>query len=230
MEGTSQSNTLHMLDDTTPSPKDICNGERCERVLLGMAQVIMMFAQPFWPADFFDVVCTDSFIPEFWITSPPLLTPTRPLPASEHTGLHDAGSSNSSPQHAQHAQQQQSAEPPVHCMVGFVAGSKAEEISKLRQNSVIIQTLSQLDQMFGKRQLLCSCLAMRASDLHLHGGLTAMCIWVEIHTMHCNSAGFVTLVLAVGTCGGRALPVWWYKGGGLSVFPPRLLQLNCLTL
>lgn len=122
-----------------------------------MAQVIMMFAQPFWPADFFDVVCTDSFIPEFWVTCPPLLTPTQPLPASAHMSLHDVGSSQSSPHHAQHAQQrQQSAEPPVHCMVGFVAGRKAEEISKLRQNSVIIQTLSQLDQMFGTPQLLCS--------------------------------------------------------------------------
>lgn len=143
--------------------------------MLGMVQVIMMFAQPFWPADFFDVVCTDSFIPEFWVTCPPLLTPTRPLPASEHTGLHDAGNSTSSPQHAQHAQQQQSAEPPVHCMVGFVAGSKAEEISKLRQNSVVIQTLSQLDQMFGKPHLFCS----QLSDLALHGGLPAFCIWLE---------------------------------------------------
>ena len=152
-EVTTQHTFLHKLEDK-PSPEDVCNIDKCERVLLGMAQVIMMFAQPFWPADFFDVVCTDSFIPELWVTCPPLLTPTQPLPASEHTGLHDVGSSQSSPQHAQHAQQQ-SAEPPVHCMVGFVAGSKAEEISKLRQNSVIIQTLSQLDQMFGKPQLLC---------------------------------------------------------------------------
>lgn len=117
-------------------------------MLLGIAQVIMMFAQPFWPAAFFDVVCTDSFIPEFWVTTPmltPPLTPCQPQPASMHTGLQEVDKS-------QHAQQQ-SAEPPVHCMVGFVAGSKAEEVSKLRQNSVIIKTLSQLDQMFGKPQL-----------------------------------------------------------------------------
>lgn len=134
-------------------------GKKCGGMLLDTVQVIMMFAQPFWPADFFDVVCTDSFIPEFWVTSPPLVTPTQPQPASAHTGRHDINNSNATPQQAQHAQQpqqHQSAEPPVHCMVGFVAGSRAEEISKLRQNSVIIQTLSQLDQMFGKPQPLCS--------------------------------------------------------------------------
>ena len=122
-------------------------------MLRGAVQVIMMFAQPFWPADFFDVVCTDSFIPEFWVTSPPLLTPTQPQPASVNTGRHDIYNTNAIPQQAQRAQQRQqhqSAEPPMHCMVGFVAGSRAEEISKLRQNSVIIQTLSQLDKMFGK--------------------------------------------------------------------------------
>ena len=128
-------------------------------MLLVLVQVIMMFAQPFWPADFFDVVCTDSFIPEFWVTSPPLLNPSQPQPASALTGRHDINNSNATPQQAQHAQQpqqHQSTEPPVHCMVGFVAGSRAEEISKLRQNSVIIQTLSQLDQMFGKPQFLYS--------------------------------------------------------------------------
>ena len=35
------------------------------------AQVILAFSRPFWPAHFFDVVCTDCFIPEFWVTSYP---------------------------------------------------------------------------------------------------------------------------------------------------------------
>ena len=38
----------------------------------------------------------------------------------------------------------------VHCMVGFVAGSRAEEMSKMSQTSVILNTLAQLDTMFGK--------------------------------------------------------------------------------
>lgn len=128
--------------------------KKCGGMLLVLMQVILMFAQPFWPAHFFDVVCTDSFIPEFWVTSPPVLAPSQPQPASAHPGgRHDSNSSNAT---LQQPQQHQSAEPPVHCMVGFVAGSRAEEISMLRQNSVIIQTLSQLDQMFGKPQPLCS--------------------------------------------------------------------------
>lgn len=38
----------------------------------------------------------------------------------------------------------------VHCMVGFVAGSRAEEMSQMSQTSVIMNTLAQLDTMFGK--------------------------------------------------------------------------------
>ena len=36
-----------------------------------MLQVILVFSKPFWPLDFFDVVCTDCFIPEFWVTTYP---------------------------------------------------------------------------------------------------------------------------------------------------------------
>lgn len=171
-----------------------------------LLQVIMMFASPFWPEGFFDVVCTDSFIPEFWVTSPPLPIHYQPAspevsgrnafkpqhaehaqqsqnaqqtqPSSTPKSLYDAAN----PQQAQHAKQEQDAQhaqqrphaqqaqhaqhtqqqpikPPVYCMVGFVAGSRAEEISKLRQNSVIIQTLSQLDKMFGKVHSFWTCFA-----------------------------------------------------------------------
>jgi len=154
-------------------------------------QVIMMFAQPFWPESFFDVVCTDSFIPEFWVTPPPAYShqhekqPRRFRHASQSPASQcdpQAGSSQQAaaqaaetearqehkqnlqqgqllqpeqqqswqqPQVQQHDTQQQQQEA-VYCMVGFVAGSKAEEISKLRQNSVVIKTLSQLDDMFRK--------------------------------------------------------------------------------
>ena len=33
--------------------------------------MILAFNTPFWPEQFFDVVCTDCFIPEFWVTSYP---------------------------------------------------------------------------------------------------------------------------------------------------------------
>ena len=34
-------------------------------------QVILAFSKPFWPQGFFDVVCPDCLIPEFWVTSYP---------------------------------------------------------------------------------------------------------------------------------------------------------------
>ena len=80
--------------------------------------MILAFSRPFWPEGFFDVVCTDCFIPEFWVTSYP-------------------GSA--------------CAEPALHCMVGFVAGKKAEDMSHIRLSNIITNTLNQLDQMFGKR-------------------------------------------------------------------------------
>ena len=80
--------------------------------------MILAFSSPFWPEGFFDVVCTDCFIPEFWVTSYP-------------------GSA--------------AASPALHCMVGFVAGKKAEEMSHMRPSNIITNTLNQLDQMFGKR-------------------------------------------------------------------------------
>ena len=36
-----------------------------------MSQVMLAFRRCFWPPELFDVVCTDSFIPEFWCTRYP---------------------------------------------------------------------------------------------------------------------------------------------------------------
>lgn len=30
-------------------------------------QIILGFSNSFWPADMYDCVCTDSFVPEFWM-------------------------------------------------------------------------------------------------------------------------------------------------------------------
>ncbi|DBA73197.1 TPA: hypothetical protein ACH3X1_011273 [Trebouxia sp. C0004] len=175
-----------------------------QRVKMSNAiKVIMMFAQPFWPEGFFDVVCTDSFIPEFWVTPPPTYShqhekqpdscrdasqssASRCGPqagSSQQAAAQDAGTEarqehkqnlqqgqtlqpqqqqswqqpqvqQHDSQQQQHDTQQQQQQEAVYCMVGFVAGSKAEEISKLRQNSVVIKTLSQLDDMFCTKQQL----------------------------------------------------------------------------
>ncbi len=82
-----------------------------------IVQVILAFSSPFWPDGFFDVVCTDCFIPEFWVTS--------------YSGITGAS-------------------PALYCMVGFVAGQKAEDMSNMRPSNIISNTLNQLDQMFGE--------------------------------------------------------------------------------
>lgn len=69
------------------------------------------------------MVCTDCFIPEFWVTSYPA-TSSDPDPAE------------------------------LCCITGFVAGSKAEEMSGMSHTSIIIKALSQLDEIFGKGSLL----------------------------------------------------------------------------
>lgn len=44
-------------------------------------QVILAFARPIWPEGFFDVVCLDCFVPEFWVTT---YQPTTPNGAALH--------------------------------------------------------------------------------------------------------------------------------------------------
>ena len=41
----------------------------------------------------------------------------------------------------------------LFCMTGFAAGVRAEEMSEMRQGTVILKTLAQLDQMFGETEL-----------------------------------------------------------------------------
>ena len=197
----------------------------------------MMFAQPFWPEGFFDVVCTDSFIPEFWLTPPPAYSHQHekqtkrfrhasqspasqgdpPAGSSQQAAAQDAETEarqeqkqnvqqeqNVQPQqqqswqqqqvqqHDTQQQQQQQQQEAVHCMVGFVAGSKAEEISKLRQNSIVLKTLSQLDDMFRKscmRHGNFSCdAATSAADTDMTGGIACVgcaLIYVYVSMLYC---------------------------------------------
>lgn len=238
---------LQREDITFSPPLPQLKQQAIQRVKMSNAiKVVMMFAHPFWPADFFDVVCTDSFIPEFWVTSPPAvryhqaskLNSTQDVSTSQHTTHQESvilGSSSTHQepgggavcgpeqgaakdlaraqhecQQAQHndpkatapdvevcqaqqassnqessgndapQQQQQQQQQSMYCMVGFVAGSKAEEISKMRQNSVVIKSLSQLDQMFGTKQqqypatssFLHAHIVDWSREKHIHGAYT----------------------------------------------------------
>lgn len=85
-------------------------------------KVLMAFSDRFWPEDMFDVVCTNCFLPEIWITQYPS--------TSNHTdGRAPLGK---------------------FIVVGFMAGEVAAAASRLPEAEVIRRSLSQLDEMFGQ--------------------------------------------------------------------------------
>jgi monoamine oxidase len=87
--------------------------------------VFLVFSAAFWPEDLFDVVCTDSFLPEFWVTRYP------PVPGG-------AAGSPASPEGQ-------------FVVTGFAAGTRAEELSQYRDGTIIIKALKQLDLIFGEQ-------------------------------------------------------------------------------
>ncbi|KAL0045848.1 hypothetical protein WJX82_006614 [Trebouxia sp. C0006] len=144
---------LQREDITFVPPLPQLKQQAIQRVKMSNAiKVIMMFAQPFWPEGFFDVVCTDSFIPEFWVTPPPAYSHQH---EKETKSFQHASQSPTSDYPQAGSSQQAAAQD----------GSKAEEISKLRQNSVVLKTLSQLDDMFRTKQRLHPA---TAAFLHAH--------------------------------------------------------------
>lgn len=87
-----------------------------------VCQVVLAFSERFWPEDLFDVVCTDCFLPEFWITQyPPTLDKANCSTLGKFT------------------------------VVGFLAGELALAASKLPQAEIINRSLLQLDRIFGNQ-------------------------------------------------------------------------------
>ena len=89
-------------------------------------QVVLAFTRAIWPQDFFDVICPDNFIPEFWVTTHTVAKLSKALPPTQGVGAFQ------------------------HVIVGFVAGSKADAISSMSEDEIIRRSLSQLDDIFGK--------------------------------------------------------------------------------
>ena len=96
-----------------------------ERLLVGNAiKVILSFAQPFWPDDFFDAICPGCFVPEFWVKRPP---------ARRHFDKDKDGSDHFlSP----------------HVVTGFLCGRFAQEAQALGERETVRKALEQLDEMF----------------------------------------------------------------------------------
>eukprot|EP00877_Chromochloris_zofingiensis_P015153 jgi/Chrzof1/9892/Cz04g19260.t1 len=90
-----------------------------QRLRMGNAVKIMVaFKQRFWPERMYDVVCTDMFVPEFWMT--------------QHTPV-DATCTH-------------------HVITGFIAGERADVVSRMDPQQAIQAFLQQLNTMFGTQQ------------------------------------------------------------------------------
>lgn len=88
-----------------------------DRVRMGNAvKIIMLFNDRFWPEDMYDVLCTSSLVPEFWMLRYP---PT------------EAGK-----------------DCPQHCIVGFLAGRRADAVSAMPEEVAVNLFLEQLDAVF----------------------------------------------------------------------------------
>ena len=90
------------------------------RIQMGTAsKVVLVFSEPFWPEDFFDVCCMHEFIAEFWVAQCP---PPRP---GEEAGAAGA------------------------VLVGFQAGDGARAMERLPDAEVARRACAQLDRIFG---------------------------------------------------------------------------------
>ncbi|CAI7802535.1 unnamed protein product [Closterium sp. NIES-53] len=125
------------FDPPLPAPKQRAIGA----VRMGCAvKVLMAFSSRVWPAHLFDIVCTDSFLPEVWFT--------RRSPSSSPTS--SSSSSSSTPPAAPIT----AAVPPPSVpmgqflAVGFAAGDAAEDMARLPPQVVLSRALEQLDTMF----------------------------------------------------------------------------------
>ena len=91
------------------------------------AKVFIGFSEIVWPEDLFDVVCTDCFLPEFWITT---------YPKSSH------------PRQAKNAREAEAIAATKGLVTFFVAGDLANKIAKMKESDVIAKAIEQLDRIF----------------------------------------------------------------------------------
>eukprot|EP00884_Botryococcus_braunii_P007305 jgi/Botrbrau1/16576/Bobra.0068s0007.1 len=103
-------------------------------------KVFAVFSSAFWPEDLFDVVCTDCLVPEFWITS-------YPVPQT-------SGGPDMPPQHGfeQLSGETLGGTAPAtgqYVVTGFAAGKRAAALGQMREGSLLLKFLQQLDRIFG---------------------------------------------------------------------------------
>ncbi|GJP56915.1 hypothetical protein CLOM_g15972 [Closterium sp. NIES-68] len=139
-------------------------------------KVIMAFSHRVWPSHLFDIVCTDSFLPEVWFTrrSPPIPTSSSASPPLSHSSTPAPIITAAVP-------------PPTVPMgqflaVGFAAGDAAEAMARLPPETVISRALEQLDAMFRHPCSTCkpgpgAARAIQARPAHASGTTTSGSSW-----------------------------------------------------
>ena len=96
-------------------------------------KIFLAFDAPFWPADLFDVVCADCFLPELWILKwPDQVGAIRPP-----EGVVQAGLDPSVPVRTKEV------------VTFFACGVLADRLSAMDKREVVERALDQLDDMFG---------------------------------------------------------------------------------
>ena len=99
-----------------------------ETVQIGnAAKVYIGFDKILWPEDLFDVVCTNCFLPEFWITKYPVSPVAREAKSSEEAARIAATRA---------------------VITFFVAGDLADEIAKMDERELFSRAIDQLDAIF----------------------------------------------------------------------------------
>ena len=99
--------------------------EAVSRVGMSTAiKVCLVFKHQFWPENFWDACCPFGFLPEIWATKYP----------------NESSKSQGGCEQADKV-----------AIIGFIAGERAEQMSKMTQEDIVVSSLSQLDEMFGSR-------------------------------------------------------------------------------
>lgn len=99
-----------------------------ETIQMGNAsKVFLGFRKRLWPSDLFDVVCTNCFLPEFWITEYPKSSVAREAKSTKEAAL---------------------IAETVGLVTFFVAGDLAGELDRMPEHIVFKRAIEQLDMIF----------------------------------------------------------------------------------
>ncbi|MEW5316230.1 MAG: hypothetical protein WDW38_007611 [Sanguina aurantia] len=146
-----------------------------QRVRMGnVVKILLTFSRQFWPEGMYDIICPDSFVPELWMLRYDNAKPTQTGAASagavrwareekcrqdlrlQQQTLVPAPTSSSEPAQQQASSNERNTSNSSttdrfpHVLVGFIAGTRADEASKLRPDEVVTRFLDQIDKVFGK--------------------------------------------------------------------------------